>query len=506
MISSRIQRSIPAIVPGILVAGGVAWWTLASSPGTHREGPRHEVDLERARSTWPGAPAIESVEDLFRVVLTVGERRFVVGTHLFAAPLEVIPFHNEDGVEDADGRAVERGDGALARYFPPGEIGFAVRHRRPTHRSLDVGADLSALREELKLRDGHTEMVVGVMRDGRPGVITVNLPQAYERGRFGDRQYPMIFFRPIFPDYLGEELRRQFLANVRTMMIGFDAVARFPISYSRGDPVAARDTSAVRDHARMMVRAIAGERDGMEWFKQREHLLYCSELGHLATSAGLLLPLNADTFVPLVGDEVWRRFEELVAAHNRGGRTPFVDLNDNPWISAVELAIAPRDLRPAPLYAPSLRESAELAFYPMTLADIVEQFLRLYLPREQLGEEVAPWQGKLLAALKPVLWEATGFVKLSPDDPRAVEADAVYGRLMAIVAQPFSDYDAFRKALSPVRAEAAELVGPRGGGAGLYIPPSLFHLMAQKRWPGGLVDVEYVGHGLHYSLVRRVSE
>ena len=37
----------------------------------------------------------------------------------------------------------------------------------------------------------------------------------------------------------------------------------------------------------------------------------------------------------------------------------------------------------------------------------------------------------------------------------------------------------------------------------LFVPPSLFHLIAKGHLKGGLLDLDYLAHGLHYSLVSR---
>ncbi len=470
-------------------------------------GLSYRLDLERASAIWPGEPPIREVEDLFRVVVELPEDRIVVESHLFGPTVVIIPFANEDGVTDAGGLPVARGDQALAELFLPGEIGIAVRHRRAEHRLLSLGASVGELKEELKFRDGHAELLVGVIRQGQPGVITLNMPQGYEGGRFATANYPLIFFQPVLPAWLDEPKRLRFRDNIRTLMLGFDSVARFPLSYMGGDPLAARDPEAVREHTDNLVRAIAGDTDARAWFRLPANQLYCSELGHLAISAGLLLPLNDRTFVPRVGADVWARFKAQVTAHNRDEPSAFDELNDNPLASLVELAIAPEDLEPVFAYAPNRRLRAErLAFTPMTLADMTEQWLRAYLPRERLGEDVAPLQAKLLVALKPALWSATEIDRLPEGDPRLIEADTVFAGLVATLGARHASYRRMRSELAPWLERAAAVANPRPGtGAGLFIPPSLFHLIAQGRWPADLAGVRYVGHGLHYSMVRRVD-
>ena len=55
--------------------------------------------------------------------------------------------------------------------------------------------------------------------------------------------------------------------------------------------------------------------------------------------------------------------------------------------------------------------------------------------------------------------------------------------------------------------EARQLTGPRdASGAGLFVPPSLLHVIAQGKHAGGLLRLQYVGHGLHVSMVYEPAE
>ena len=102
---------------------------------------------------------------------------------------------------------------------------------------------------------------------------------------------------------------------------------------------------------------------------------------------------------------------------------------------------------PMPAYAPSdLQEEAEekLAFQPMTAADIVQQFMRTHIPREILGESLAPVQGQVLMAMKPGLFEAM--------DMTTVHYNALLKRWLAV-------YSPFGKNRLVMRSAPA-LTGP----------------------------------------------
>src|SRR5262249_25100292 len=148
--------------------------------------------------------------------------------------------------------------------------------------------------------------------------------------------------------------------------------------------------------------------------------VYCAELAFVSFSAGMHVPLNDETMIPLVGDEAWAKFKEFVAAHNAGKESPFTTMNQNTRASLVrDLTIADGSLEPIGDVAPGSAKD-KLAFQPMTMSDIVEQFIRTHMPRELLGEQLAPLQGKVLEQMRPGLLETMGMDKLEPTNPARV--------------------------------------------------------------------------------------
>lgn len=466
-----------------------------------------EVDLDALRATLPEDPSLEELEDAYRVRVHLAGRTIVADTHLFGRSPSVVPYHNGDRVRAADGTLVERGDAAIAELFSPGEIGVAIKHHRPTRRTVSLPyRSVFTLREDLKLQDTHVLMVVGVVRDGRPGAMTLSSPQSYESGRFGTASYPMIFFRLRYPDYLDARQTRAFRDNIRTMMVGFSALARLPCDYSGGDPLAARSVDAVREQAAMMVRAIGGDLAARSFFSRDENLLYCAELAHLATSAGLLLPLNADSFLPLVGEEAWRAFVEEVEEHRRGERSAFAELNENRYVSLVEISLAPPGLLPAAAYAPRDRRATErerLAFAPMSFVDMVDLFVRTHLPRRDLGDDAPALQVELLRGIAPGLATLLGLDRLAPDDPLRTEARELWRRILETIGDDRLTHSELRERLDPLLGDARELCRRLAPETAYLVPPSLFHGVALGLWEGGLLGLEYAGHGVHFSQVRR---
>jgi len=461
------------------------------------------ADIAKMNEIWPGTPAMEKVEDAYTVLVDLGQAKFPAPTHLFGAPVNVIPYSNQDGITDAAGKTVERGDAAIAMAYPPGVVGYAIKHHRPDHRALSPTDIASNMKEQVKLQDTHIEIVIGVSRDGKPGAVTLNNPQTYEQGFFGTPQYSMVFVKPDWPSYLDAAKIKSFNDNVRTMIAAFNTVSDFPGDYNGGDPLAANNIDKLREHVKQMVLAIGGDTNAQAFFQDPANLVYCAELAFLGTSAGLHFPLNDATMVPLVGQAAWDAFKAEVAKHNAGQPSAFTTMNENSRVKYVELALASEDLRPMPTYAPDpTSEGQKLAFKPMTMADILQHFLRTHVPREQLGEQLAPVQGQLLEQMKPGILEAMAMDQLPATDPRRQAVEALFDQLVAVVKQPYPTYADFQAALEPLMVQARQMTGPRDdSGTGYFVPPSLLHVVAQGKHPGGLIGLKYVGHGIHWSAV-----
>lgn len=480
-------------------------------------GPAKPVDeLGNPLPAVPRAtPQIRSVEELFQATIDIpGAAPLVARTHLFKEPMAIIPYSDDDDTRDALFNHIPRGDAAVAAYFPPGEVGFSIKHHRPSHRVLKL-SDPDDLKEDIKLQDTHIGIVIGVMRSGLPGAITCNSPQDYMEGRFGADDYPMIFVRPKFPPFIDLATRKLLMDNLRTMVVAFNAVSVFPSDYNGGDPLGARDPKRIREHVAMMLRAVSGDETAVEYFQDEKHKIYCAELAYICTSAAMLVPLNEAHVLPLLREnglseiragQVWRKFQQEIALHNRRQDSAFMTMNDNKLVRLVQLADerALANLKPITEYGDARAKTmmgSQLAFPAMNIGDMIESFLRIYVPRQELGERVAPTQAALLRAIKPGLTEAAA---LEDDAEAAEKLGELVDRIAAVVEKQYPNYEAFRAALEPYLALSRAVTGPRPGQSegALFVPPMLFHLVARGDRAGGLISLEYVGHGLHYSLVK----
>lgn len=511
---SRVLAVLLLALPLASAACGGSDDTAKSSEDVKDKGA-FRIDFAAFNARFPDVVKAEKTDDPWTALIKVGETTFPAPTHLFGDTVRVVPYSNSDEAKDAKGNAMLRGDQEVARIYEPGQVGIAVKMHRPERRFLDLNeASASAMKEDFKLQDTHIEVVVGVEKaeHGKPGAITLNNPQNYEQGRFGDEKYSMIFLRPTYPDYASDRVG-DYEDNVRLALVGFNAVTNFPGDYNGGDPLGARNPDKLREYVDQMVRAIAGDEEAVAWFKTDENLVYCAELAFISFSGGIVQPLTKAVMAKRVGGETWDAFVAQVELHNEGvdeyaetgsitRPSRFVELNGNKRVALVHLELPPEDLRPIAELAPNPEQAAsQLALAPMTMSDIVEQFMRTHLPREILGEKLAPVQAAVLQKMLPGLLEATGMDKLAEGDPARAAVTALFGQIVEVVGKQYADYAAFREAIAPLLAQARQVTGPRGDtGVGLFVPPSLFHVAAQGKHHA-LLGFTYEGHGLHVSMV-----
>ena len=481
----------------------------------------YTLDFGRMNATYPDVVPIAALSDPWTALVKVGEKTIPAPTHLFGDVVNVIPYSNDDDVEDASGGAFPRGDMIVAKYFTPGHVGIGLKMHRPERRFVDLnGADASAMKEDFKLQDTHIENVVGVPQaeHGHPGAITLNNPQSYENGRFGDVKYSLIFLEPTFPAWAAER-QSDYIDNIRTMLVAFNAVSDFPGDYNGGDPLGAHNPERLLLYVDNMVRAATGDEAAQAWFKEAANQIYCAELAFIAFSGGIHAPLSRAFMEPRVGTDVWEAFVAEVELHNAGVKefqetgsisqpSRFVQMNDNERVRLIPITVAKDDLLPMWYLAPDPDQAQhQMALVPMTAADIVKEFMRTHLPRQMLGEALAPVQAAVLDKMRPGLYESLAIDKLPVDSPERQAVDALFDQIVAVVGTEHDSYAAFQEALAPLMEAARKLTGPRPGGAegeGLFTPPSLFHSAAQGHYLG-LLGFQYLGHGVHVSNTKKKS-
>ncbi len=579
------RAAIRGTVIGIILA--MAGTALADPP-QYKNKTIYVPDYGKINETYPGANQVNNLRDLFSVnmkfkdplnptnTLTMKAR-----THVIGKKMKVVGYGANETSTDASGNS-RAYDVELGKMVKPGDFALYVKGHRPEHRSLDTTrVDPANMKEHFKLQDTHIGIAVGVKRNGKNGAITLNNPQSYQQGRFGDKTYGGFFVKPVMGKHLTKTQKRAYKNNIRNMLVGFNAVSNFPGNYNGGDPLAVNNPKAMRTAVANMVLAIAGTgvqadnsaaansvaAKAKQWFADPKNQIYCAELAFVSLSAGMAIPMNWKGIKDLKGvggakidKATWGRFQTAMKDHNAGRPTRFTTLNENPMAKLVKLAPErgtltgnrvgisgiPKDLAGESTYKPNGK--VRLALKPQTMAGIVEGFLATHVPRgkragvdeaiktltgktvRQIKKDMsaagrpmtlgqiretyaAPMQGALLKGMKQGLYGQMDLIdKPGETQANAVRAqkraavDQVYAALVQKVSKPHKNYQAFRKAVAPLMAQAAAITGPRPGqtgGKGLFVPPSIFHLAA--KFPGrhdGSVGFKYAGHAMEFGMLK----
>ena len=436
MKSAAIRYSVVGI---ILAMAGAAW----ADPPTARTKTVYTPDYSKINATYPGATPVNNLRDLFSVqmkfkdpmnpsrTLTMKAR-----THVIGNKMKLVGYGANETATDASGNSRPY-DVELAKMVKPGDIALYVKGHRPEQRTLDTTrVDPANMKEHFKLQDTHIGIAVGVKRNGKAGAITLNNPQSYQDGRFGDKTYGGFFIKPVLPKHLTGVQKKAYKNNIRNMLVGFNAVSNFPGNYNGGDPLGAHNPGEVRKAVANMILAIAGKgvqadnsaqagsvaAKAKSWFADPKNQIYCAELAFVSMSAGMMVPMNWKGVQKLKGiggakidKATWGRFQTAMTAHNAGQATRFTTLNENPMAKLVKLApekgtlagrrigiaTVPKDLMSEASYKPGRK--AQLALKPQTMAGIVEGFLATHVPRGQragVDKAIKSLTGKTVRQLK----------------------------------------------------------------------------------------------------------
>ncbi|MBW2735106.1 MAG: hypothetical protein JRH20_22215 [Deltaproteobacteria bacterium] len=326
------------LLPSVSFAAGYQgkYVTLRTPKSINKYKPRHKVNMPAHNAAFHTEAQNYKRANSVEVQLPNGQK-LMAPTHLFGKTV-VVPYSDTATAKDAKG-IKRHGETALNQVVGSGEVLFAVKNHRNGHPTLQMAQGVN--KEDIKIQDSHAQFVVGVKRrvNGRNvrGAMSFNNPQAYPNGeagpgRFGDATYNSIVFRPKYPAYLlgrksdGRAARRDnsrylvraFNNNIRTMLLGFNAVTKFPGDYNGGDPLSSFNPKRVKEATRHMINAIAGtgqdKAKAEAYFANQDNQVYCAELGYVSASAAVHVPLNRAGVVEGLGisEQTWTAFKTAV--------------------------------------------------------------------------------------------------------------------------------------------------------------------------------------------------
>ena len=455
----------------------------------NREPPmsKFDIDLDQANAAW--GSHFTSLKEIFSTVTELPDGEVITSaTHMLGQDedsIRLIAYNDDLGVQQSD----------IGRFIAPGEIAIAIKHH-----SCSPDPDE---KERMKLQCTHIQIAVGVETEDCAGSITINNPQDYQEGLFGDVTYPMIFIKPQFPGQLTAKQQQAYVNNIRTWLVIANTFTEFPGNYNGGDPLATRSVAQIEELGDKLLEALGGEKEAIKWLRDSQHQVYCAELAHVSLNLGIHCPLSEAA----LGSDRFALLQQQLTTRE------FLSMNSNRHCQLIPLQAAPDDLKPiAEELGIQTTEPSDqdpfgdgLAIEPFTLADILERFIQETVPREQHGESLAPVQSAILTKALPSLLDITGMSELHATDPKRMAVEALYSELINLVAKEYADYQEFRASLHPLLLKAKTITGPRDDGGGAFVPPHCFLVRAtdciEGRSDHGVLDWQYIGHGLHESVL-----
>ncbi len=466
---------------------------------------RYDIDLEKVRQVWQCRA--DSLLDLFCTRNTFhGAQPVIAPTHtlgLAEPDIRLIAFDNP-GAEDPEADESEQPD--IARFIAPGEFAVVIRYRYRNNSRDPL--------DEIKLRCFHSQVAIGVERNGKAGVISLANPQRFFRkrnkrrtphGLFGAPAHVLIFLKPVFPGKLDALEIRRYVDNITAWTAIANTFSVFPNRerFNGKDPLATIDLEKVATLGDRLLEALLGEEAAFKWLNSPENRVYCGELIHLGLNLGLYHPLSRAH----LGEEKYAAVKSRLAGPGALSENP------NHYIRQMKLALAADELKPIDRacdfsgehISPEPYFDARLAVQPFTLADMLEVFVQMTVPREEMGEKVAPLQVQLLEKIKPEFFKAAGNGEMPPDDPNRAQIELFYQKLISVVGREYGDYQGFIARVAPFLRAAREFP-EQFKALNAFMPPHCFLARAQEYLQGkprqGILGWQYLGHGLHRKLLK----
>lgn len=470
----------------------------------------YEIDLDKANNVW--GSNFSNPSEVFSTRIKLPDGRPVwIPTHMMGQSeetLRIIAYHS--GAKKQQG-SDEANQPDIARFLEPGEFAIGIKHHCPT--PIDEPYD------RLKWQCHHLHAAIRLK--AADTVITLNKPQTFHLSRdnfredrrqirlFGNADYPMIYIKPTFPKKIDAQLKHHYLDNIRTWMMIINTFCQFPKrkKYNGKDPIGTYTVERVERLMYYLLQAMAGDARAKDWLDAWRNRFYCSEFIHGALNLGLHFPLNEKCLGSDYFALVKKQFESR----------EFVSLNLNGFSHEVALDLAPADLEPITKYLkvhhsglpPEVMPDPRLATRLYTWADLLKIHLVKMHPQRKLGNWVAACRLETLREMEPVLRELYSLEKAEADDPALREFQRFYQNIQTVSEKSWPDDKSYEKQLERPICHLRWLACKLPKAVDYIVSPQCFLEAADVSIsggnPGGLLGWQYLGHGLHSSLLRKVS-
>lgn len=388
--------------------------------------------------------------------------------------LKIISYDNSNGTEQL----------SLAKAMGKRRIAISIKHhaQKASDDSLEI----------MKLQCSHAQLVV---RSGAD-VLTLNNPQSYEEGLFGDESYPMIFLMPNYQIEMSEEKVLAYDKNIIAWASLINTYSHFPGDYNGGDPLTAKNLKEAHYFGKKVLDAFLGNADAIEWLKLEDNKLYCAEMVFLALTLGSTFPLT-EKFLSL----------ELVSSLRKAFQDKRLSLvNENPQFTKLNIDLPDSSLMPLRLVSEEVINNGfgdGLAIQPMLVSDMITSYIKNTVPRRELGESCGKYQVELLQKSKQFL---NMFLPHQEIQNSSSKINSLISKLEIVLGSEHGSYLAFQTTLKAILSEIDNEVARISSASNMFIPPHAFLVRAienkVENRVKGIFAIDYLGHGVHQSLTQ----
>lgn len=478
--------------------------TPAAPTGPDSE-PETVMSEVASRYEWQATPDHPTVQDALAIVTKLPDGSEVVGYPVLSSPdAEVKLFQVK-----LSGDPFAQTD--LARLIQPGDIAIAVCGYYP---------DLHANEIPHKRNIGHAGLAVGVEKDGKAGVMTINNPQGYLSGGFNNSGYGSFFFEKIqFPADLSDAEKKAYCKNILTMTAIANSFIPFAEENFNGqDPLGIHNVDTIKQAGEKLILAVYGDESAIAWLKRSENTAYCAEL----VSAGINIGTNT-----ILNKAYINQLQQRLAAENGTDRYPnLYDVvrekiesgavlrnNGNPNKDYIPLTMVDErvDLKPITERCPNADQSGTgLAFMYYDFTDIAYSSIRDTYPRRDLagltGAELAAgkeYNAKVAQVQIHAFKEAAKkFKELAGVSPQVAAAFDQYvdGAVIPALSKVYPSQAERDAVMAELVAQGRQFTPTGPSGEGMFIPPDLY-----LRPTTGWAKVKNIGVAFFPENLKRVS-
>ncbi|MGP1387595.1 MAG: hypothetical protein ACTS2F_28905 [Thainema sp.] len=454
-----------------------------------------------SRYEWDATPEYPTVQDALAIVTKLPDGSEVVGYPVLSSPDAEIKLFQVK----ISGDPFVQTD--LARLIRPGDIAIAVCGYYP---------DLHENEIPHKRNIGHAGLAVGVEKDGKAGVMTINNPQGYFSGGFNNSGYGSFFFEKIeFPAELSDAEKQAYCKNILTMTAISNSYIPFAEENFNGqDPLGIHNVDKIKQAGEKLILAVYGDEAAIEWLKRSENTAYCAELVSAGINIGTNTILNKAYINQLqqrLGADRYPNLYEVVREKIESGAV--LQNNGNPNKAYIPLTMVDEsvDLKPITERCPNADQSGTgLAFMYYDFTDIAYASIRDTYPRRDLagltGDELAAgkeYNAKVAQVQIHAFKEAAKkFKELAGVSPQVAAAFDQYveGAVIPALSKVYPS-QAERDAVMAELVEQGRQFTPTGpDGEGMFIPPDLY-----LRPTTGWAKVKNIGVGFFPESLKRIG-